>query len=108
MRLGSWPCELAPESLARRAYAPEPFHERHRHRYEVINGYRKQFEQHGFVPTGLSPDGSLVEIVELPGHPWFLAVQFHPEFKSKPTRAHPLFRDFVAAALLRRERTRTE
>ncbi len=66
------------------------------------------FKADGFIPTGLSPDGSLVEIMEIPDHPWFLAVQFHPEFKSKPTKAHPLFRDFVAAALKRREGTRTE
>jgi CTP synthase len=108
MRLGSWPCELAPESLARRAYGEETVHERHRHRYEFNNDYRKPFEERGFVATGVSPDGRLVEIVELPGHPWFLAVQFHPEFKSKPTRAHPLFRDFVAAALQRHERARAE
>ncbi len=105
MRLGSWPCNLAPESLARKAYESALIHERHRHRYEFNNAYRKLFESHGFVATGVSPDGSLVEIIELHGHPWFLAVQFHPEFKSKPTRSHPLFRDFVAAALNRRERS---
>ena len=104
MRLGSWPCELTPDRLARRAYDDDVIHERHRHRYEFNNAYRKIFEAHGFIPTGLSPDGSLVEILELVEHPWFLAVQFHPEFKSKPTRSHPLFRDFVAAALHRRER----
>jgi CTP synthase len=108
MRLGAWPCQLAPGSLALAAYGAETIHERHRHRYEFNNSYRKAFEEHGFVPTGLSPDGSLVEIIELPKHPWFLAVQFHPEFKSKPTRAHPLFRDFVAAALQRRESGRAE
>jgi CTP synthase len=108
MRLGSWPCVLAPESLARQAYGSETIHERHRHRYEFNNGYRKAFEAQGFVATGLSPDGTLVEIMELPEHPWFLAVQFHPEFKSKPTKAHPLFRDFIAAATARREGTRAE
>jgi CTP synthase len=108
MRLGAWPCLLAPESLARAAYGSELIHERHRHRYEFNNSYRKAFVEDGFVPTGLSPDGSLVEIIELPKHPWFLAVQFHPEFKSKPTQAHPLFRDFVAAALQRREGSRAE
>ncbi len=108
MRLGSCPCALTPGSLARAAYGSDLIHERHRHRYEFNNRYRKQFEQQGFEPTGLSPDGSLVEIVELPGHPWFLAVQFHPEFKSKPTRAHPLFRAFVAAALRRRDGGRAE
>jgi CTP synthase len=108
MRLGAWPCRLAPDSLARQAYGAEVIHERHRHRYEFNNVYRKAFEENGWVATGLSPDGSLVEIIELPEHPWFLAVQFHPEFKSKPTQAHPLFRDFVAAALQRREGSRAE
>ena len=110
MRLGSWPCALSPGSLARIAYGADLIHERHRHRYEFNNQYRKLFEGAGFVPTGQSPDGSLVEIVELPAseHPWFLAVQFHPEFKSKPTKAHPLFREFIAAALRRREGARLE
>ena len=108
MRLGAWPCDLAPESLARAAYDAAQVSERHRHRYEFNNAYRRQFEEHGFVATGVSPDGQLVEIMELPDHPWFLAVQFHPEFKSKPTRSHPLFRDFVAAALRRREAGRAE
>jgi CTP synthase len=108
MRLGKYPCDLAPNSLARRAYGAEQIDERHRHRYEFNNRYRKSFAARGFVPTGLSPDGNLVEIVELTGHPWFLAVQFHPEFKSKPTAAHPLFRDFVAAALEQRENARGE
>ena len=108
MRLGACACRLAPESLARRAYGVEEIRERHRHRYEFNNAYRKPFEANGMVPTGLSPDGSLVEIVELAGHPWFLAVQFHPEFLSKPTKAHPLFRDFVAAALKHREGSRTD
>ncbi len=110
MRLGSWPCALAPDTLARAAYGSDLIHERHRHRYEFNNQYRKAFEDNGFVPTGLSPDGGLVEIIELPTaeHPWVLAVQFHPEFKSKPTKAHPLFRDFVAAALRRREGARAE
>ena len=103
MRLGSYPCELTRGSLAHEAYGTDLIHERHRHRYEFNNAYRRQFEENGYVATGQSPDGSLVEIVELPGHPWFLAVQFHPEFKSKPTKAHPLFRDFIAAALARRE-----
>ncbi len=110
MRLGACPCALVPDSLARLAYGVDLIHERHRHRYEFNNKYRKLFEENGFIPTGLSPDGSLVEIIELPTseHPWFLAVQFHPEFKSKPTRAHPLFRDFIAAALERREGARLE
>ncbi len=106
MRLGAWPCMLAPDRLARRAYGAEQISERHRHRYEFNNEYRKAFEQHGLIATGTSPDGVIVEIVELRNHPWFLAVQFHPEFQSKPTRAHPLFRDFVGAALQRREASR--
>jgi CTP synthase len=104
MRLGAWPCDLAAGSLASSAYGTRRIEERHRHRYEFNNAYRAAFEENGFVATGISPDGSLVEIVELPEHPWFLAVQFHPEFKSKPTKAHPLFREFVGAALRRREK----
>jgi CTP synthase len=107
MRLGAWPCDLAPNRLARRAYGVESVSERHRHRYEFNNNYRKRFEEHGLQATGTSPDGTIVEIVELAKHPWFLAVQFHPEFKSKPTDAHPLFRDFVGAALQRRGSSRT-
>jgi CTP synthase len=108
MRLGSWTCDLAPDSLARQAYGTGQIQERHRHRYEFNNTYRKRFEENGLVATGVSPDGALVEIVELTEHPWFLAVQFHPEFKSKPTHAHPLFREFVTAALARREGSRAE
>jgi CTP synthase len=107
MRLGAWPCMLAPDHLARRAYGEERVSERHRHRYEFNNDYRRRFEERGLVASGTSPDGSIVEIVELRNHPWFLAVQFHPEFKSKPTKAHPLFRDFVAAALAHRGSTRS-
>ncbi|HEX8201057.1 MAG TPA: CTP synthase [Isosphaeraceae bacterium] len=109
MRLGAWPCELAPGSLARQAYGTEVIEERHRHRYEFNNAYRPAFEEHGLVATGTCPrGGGLVEIIEVPDHPWFLAVQFHPEFKSKPTRSHPLFRDFIAAALQRHEGVRAE
>src|SRR4051794_5275544 len=108
MRLGAWPCRLDPTSRAFTAYGKEEISERHRHRYEFNNRYRKAFEENGFAVTGTSPDGELVEIIELPDHPWFLAVQFHPEFKSKPTKAHPLFRDFIAAALQRRESGRLE
>jgi CTP synthase len=107
MRLGAWPCDLAPGSLAHKAYDAAHIHERHRHRYELNNSYRRAFQEHGLAATGLSPDGTIVEIIELRDHPWFVAVQFHPEFKSKPTRAHPLFRDFIAAALRRREANRT-
>jgi len=108
MRLGACPCLLAPDSLAARAYGVDRVSERHRHRYEFNNDYRARYAENGFVATGLSPDGQLVEIVEVPDHPWFLAVQFHPEFKSKPTKAHPLFRDFIAAARERREGARVE
>ncbi|MCS7159104.1 MAG: hypothetical protein RMJ19_01415, partial [Gemmatales bacterium] len=81
--------------------------ERHRHRYEFNNAYRTAFESVGMVASGLSPDGKLVEAMELPEHPWFIAVQYHPEFKSKPTRPHPLFVDFVRAALARKENRRS-
>ncbi len=103
MRLGSYPCVLTEGSNAARAYGTLEVRERHRHRYEFNNQYRQQFAAHGMVVTGTSPDGKLVEVVELPGHPWFVAVQCHPEFKSKPTAAHPLFRGFVQASLTRRE-----
>ena len=108
MRLGAWECALTPGSRAHAAYGSDLIHERHRHRYEFNNRFRTQFAESGLVPTGLSPDGSLVEIVEAPDHPWFLAVQFHPEFQSKPTKAHPLFRDFIAAALRRRDQARQD
>jgi CTP synthase len=101
MRLGAQPASLAESSRAREAYGRERISERHRHRYEFNNQYRQQFAANGFAITGTSPDGKLVEIIELPDHPWFLAVQFHPEFKSKPTAAHPLFAGFVGAAILR-------
>jgi CTP synthase len=108
MRLGAWPCQIVPESRAWAAYGRERISERHRHRYEFNNAYRQSFEDAGFRISGTSPDGELVEIVEIPEHPWFVAVQFHPEFQSKPTAAHPLFRDFVGAALRRREEARSE
>src|SRR5213593_3430215 len=98
MRLGSDACELAPGSLAQRVYGCGPIHERHRHRYEFNCLYERTLAEHGLRISGRSPDGKFVEIAELPGHPWYLAVQFHPEFKSKPTRPHPLFAAFVAAA----------
>jgi len=99
MRLGLYPCKLTPGSLALQAYGDELVYERHRHRYEFNNEYREQIEAAGLKISGTSPDGRLVEIVELPGHPWFLAVQFHPEFTSRPNRPQPLFRDFVRASL---------
>jgi CTP synthase len=102
MRLGSQPARLDRHSLSGKAYGCEEIHERHRHRYEFNNQYRQQFEANGMRFAGTSPDGSLVEIIEQPDHPWFVAVQFHPEFKSKPLRAHPLFAGFVEAAIARR------
>jgi CTP synthase len=102
MRLGAQPARLAPDGLALECYGRDLISERHRHRYEFNNVYRQQFAAHGMLFSGLSLDGALVEIVELPSHPWFLAVQFHPEFKSKPTAAHPLFAGFVRAAVERR------
>src|SRR5579862_480195 len=99
MRLGAYPCVLKEGTKAFAAYAQKQISERHRHRYEFNNKYREQFQQKGMTFCGLSPDGRLVEIIELASHPWFVAVQFHPEFKSTPTNPHPLFRDFIAAAL---------
>jgi len=99
MRLGSYPCELLPDTRAHAAYGAATIHERHRHRYEFNNAYREKMRAQGMVFAGVSPDGSLVEIVEVEDHPWFVAVQFHPEFQSKPNRPHPLFRHFVARAL---------
>jgi CTP synthase len=103
MRLGSYPCDLTEGSLAHRAYGSRRVHERHRHRYEFNNAYRQAFAARGLVFSGICPDNDLVEVIELPGHPWFLAVQCHPEFKSKPTQPHPLFRAFVEASLARRQ-----
>jgi CTP synthase len=107
MRLGAQPCRLAPGSRAAAAYGRETISERHRHRYEFNNAYRPQFAAHGMQVVGASPDGALVEIIELPEHPWFVAVQFHPEFKSQPTRPHPLFAGFIGAAV-QHNRTRAE
>lgn len=105
MRLGACPCTLVEGTRARSAYGKELVHERHRHRYEFNNAYRAELERGGLVVSGTSPDGSLVEMVELRRdlHPWFVATQAHPEFKSRPTRPHPLFRAFVSAALERAE-----
>ncbi|MFN4033083.1 MAG: CTP synthase [Fimbriimonadales bacterium] len=102
MRLGAYPCRLLPDSLAARLYGDTVIYERHRHRYEVNNEYRPLLERHGMVFSGVSPDNRLVEIIELPGHPFFLAGQFHPEFKSRPNRPHPVFVGLVRAALQRR------
>jgi CTP synthase len=98
MRLGSYACELTPGSLAQRVYDVTTIHERHRHRYEFNCLYERTLTEHGLRISGRSPDRRFVEIAELPGHPWYLAVQFHPEFKSKPTRPHPLFAAFVDAS----------
>ncbi|HEX15687.1 MAG: CTP synthetase [Deltaproteobacteria bacterium] len=99
MRLGAYPCRLAPGSLARDAYGKEEVAERHRHRYEINNRYRGALERAGLRISGTSPDGELVEIVEVPDHPWFLGCQFHPEFKSRVFEPHPLFVSFIKAAL---------
>ena len=99
MRLGLYPCKIVPGTLAARAYGDELIYERHRHRYEFNNEYREQIEAAGLRVSGTSPDGRLVEMIELPDHPWFLAVQFHPEFTSRPNRPHALFREFVNAAI---------
>ena len=101
MRLGSFPCRLAEGSRAMAAYGTGHIDERHRHRYEFNNAYRERLTAAGLALTGLSPDNRLVEIVELKDHPWFVGVQFHPELKSRPNRAHPLFRAFIAAASAR-------
>ena len=98
MRLGAYPCVLTPESASAEAYANERIDERHRHRYEFNNAFREQLENHGLLVAGTSPDNTLVEIVEFPEHPWFVACQFHPEFKSRPLAPHPLFREFIGAA----------
>jgi CTP synthase len=103
MRLGAMPCKILPGTLAHRVYGESVVYERHRHRYEVNNTYRDELTAQGMVMSGTSPDDRLVEIVELPGHPYFIATQFHPEFKSRPNRAHPLFQGLVRAALVRKE-----
>lgn len=99
MRLGLYPCRLTPNTLAFSLYQEEVIYERHRHRYEFNNAYRSQFTETGYVVSGTSPDGRLVEIVELPTHPFFIATQFHPEFQSRPSAPHPLFKGFIQAAL---------
>jgi CTP synthase len=99
MRLGAFPCTLKKGTRVRKAYDKETISERHRHRFEFNNDYRERFEGAGMVLSGTSPDGMLVEIVELKEHPWFVGVQFHPEFKSRPVEPHPLFRDFIGASL---------
>lgn len=99
LRLGSYPCHLHKSTLAYQAYGQKEIHERHRHRYEFNAKFRRALEDNGLTVSGVSPDNTLVEIVELADHPWFLGCQFHPEFKSKPMQPHPLFRDFIRAAM---------
>jgi CTP synthase len=99
MRLGAYPCVLKPGTRAADAYGTTEISERHRHRWEINNNYRDALERHGMVLSGLSPDGRLVEMIELPGHPYFVGCQFHPEFKSRPSLPHPLFARFIKAAV---------
>ncbi len=103
MRLGAYPCRIVRPSVAYQAYGTDEISERHRHRYEVNNEYRAPLTRHGMRMSGFSPDDKLVEMIELPDHPWFVGGQFHPEFKSRPTRTHPLFREFIKASLVRQE-----
>ena len=102
MRLGAYPCLIQPHSRLASLYGCAQIQERHRHRYEFNNAYREEFEAHGMRISGTSPDGHLVEAIELADHPYFVAVQYHPEFKSRPNKAHPLFSGLIAAALKRR------
>ena len=99
LRLGSYPCELEEDSKARKLYGQAVIHERHRHRYEVNNDYRNALTENGLKLCGISPDGRIVEMIEIPDHPWFIATQAHPEFKSRPNRPHPLFKGFVEATI---------
>ncbi|WP_458411644.1 CTP synthase [Schinkia sp. CFF1] len=103
LRLGLYPCKLKEGTAAYEAYEDELVYERHRHRYEFNNQYRQAFEDAGLVFSGTSPDGRLVEVIEVPDHPWFVASQFHPEFRSRPTRPQPLFREFIHASLSNKE-----
>jgi CTP synthase (UTP-ammonia lyase) len=103
LRLGSYPCVLEETSKAFELYGKNIINERHRHRYEVNNYYRNDLTKAGMKLSGLSPDGRIVEMVELPDHPWFLATQAHPEFKSRPNRPHPLFKGFIGAAIKKQE-----
>lgn len=103
LRLGLYPCKIQKGTKAFAAYESELIYERHRHRYELNNYYREILEKEGFIFSGISPDNRLVEIIELSDHPWFVACQFHPEFKSRPTRPHPLFKEFIGATLKKRK-----
>ena len=99
LRLGSYPCVLDKSSIAYSLYGEEEIHERHRHRYEVNNDYRNVLKEHGMKLTGISPDGRIVEMIEIENHPWFVCTQAHPELKSRPNRPHPLFKGFIEASL---------
>jgi CTP synthase len=108
MRLGSYPCRLRPGSVAARAYGTDFVSERHRHRYEFNNAFKAPLEEAGLIASGTSPDGSLVEVCEVHGHPFMVGSQFHPELRSRPTHPHPLFRAFVGAASDQRRGWTTE
>jgi CTP synthase len=99
LRLGAYPCVISPDTVMERCYGTREISERHRHRYEFNNDYREVLTSKGLVLSGISPDGNLVETVELSNHPFFVGVQYHPEFKSRPNKAHPLFKGFIEAAL---------
>ncbi|MDD3559286.1 MAG: CTP synthase, partial [Melioribacteraceae bacterium] len=99
MRLGAYPCVLMNGTKAKKAYKKDKISERHRHRYEVNNDFREVLQQNGLIISGVSPDNNLVEMIELEDHPWYVGCQFHPELKSRATKAHPLFRDFVKSAI---------
>ena len=103
MRLGKYRCLIAPGTMSERAYGISDIWERHRHRYEFNNNYLERFMAGGMVIAGRNPDRNLVEIIELPNHPFFVGVQFHPELKSRPNRPHPLFRDLIAATIQNRD-----
>ena len=100
LRLGSYPCILNESSKSYEMYGSKEIHERHRHRYEVNNDYREDLCANGLLLSGMSPDNRIVEMIELPNHPWFVATQAHPELKSRPNRPHPLFKGFIKASLL--------
>jgi CTP synthase len=102
MRLGAYPCALSPDSLSFKAYGAKKISERHRHRYEFNNKYKEKLEKSGVRFAGICPTNNLVEIIELEDHPWFVGVQFHPEFKSRPLEPHPLYRDFVGACIAKK------
>ena len=108
LRLGKFRCALTEGSIAQKAYESQEIWERHRHRYEFNNKYRKEFENSTLLLAGINPERNLVEIVEQKNHPWMVGVQFHPEFKSRPNRAHPLFREFIAASVANKEKEGTK